>query len=274
LTIKPVVLHIALASYMLLIFIVSSVPGDDISKMDLDVSDKLIHGVVYLILLILFFCSLKYQSKSVKLRNNALMYAGLFSALYGMTDELHQYFVPMRSCELLDWIADVAGIAVGMLLIKLTWRRQLINMFLLLLIFAFASCDSSKGVKPDSPKGFEVLIISEECWVDHMPVIDNLGPKLGFQIGLKLTGDLSNVKVKEVQISRGSGEYVSKPFEMTVQDSSGSEMKINVIQARDTKYFEEELKEDETVQFKVILGNGKTASRILETTKIKPYKVY
>jgi VanZ family protein len=32
---------------------------------------------------------------------------------YGATDEWHQYFVPGRSTELADWIADTAGAAVA-----------------------------------------------------------------------------------------------------------------------------------------------------------------
>ena len=32
---------------------------------------------------------------------------------YGITDEIHQGFVPMRSRELADWYADTAGGAIG-----------------------------------------------------------------------------------------------------------------------------------------------------------------
>ncbi len=35
------------------------------------------------------------------------------AALYGATDELHQYFVPGRSCDVRDWVADVIGAALG-----------------------------------------------------------------------------------------------------------------------------------------------------------------
>lgn len=34
-------------------------------------------------------------------------------AIYGMTDELHQMFVPGRSPDVLDWLADVFGLFVG-----------------------------------------------------------------------------------------------------------------------------------------------------------------
>jgi VanZ family protein len=50
-------------------------------------------------------------------------------ALYGATDEWHQAFVPRRSPDLADWVADVTGVALGytVLLILLGWwagRRE------------------------------------------------------------------------------------------------------------------------------------------------------
>jgi VanZ family protein len=34
-------------------------------------------------------------------------------ALYGASDEFHQAFVPYRTPDILDWITDVAGAALG-----------------------------------------------------------------------------------------------------------------------------------------------------------------
>ena len=36
---------------------------------------------------------------------------------YGIIDELHQYFVPGRSCSIFDWVADILGGAAGAALI-------------------------------------------------------------------------------------------------------------------------------------------------------------
>ena len=35
-------------------------------------------------------------------------------AIFGASDEIHQYFVPGRSCDLYDWMADVVGGALGL----------------------------------------------------------------------------------------------------------------------------------------------------------------
>jgi VanZ family protein len=37
----------------------------------------------------------------------------LIASLYGISDEIHQYFVPGRDCSVWDWIADVLGAVLG-----------------------------------------------------------------------------------------------------------------------------------------------------------------
>jgi VanZ family protein len=45
--------------------------------------------------------------------------------LYAFTDELHQHFVPGRSVEFADWVADSHGAAAGVALYLITWRSRL-----------------------------------------------------------------------------------------------------------------------------------------------------
>ena len=40
----------------------------------------------------------------------------VFASLYAASDEIHQKFVPGRSCELRDWFIDSCGVAVGLLI--------------------------------------------------------------------------------------------------------------------------------------------------------------
>lgn len=37
----------------------------------------------------------------------------VFASLYGVTDEVHQIFVPGRFCDPLDWLVDTAGALLG-----------------------------------------------------------------------------------------------------------------------------------------------------------------
>ena len=47
--------------------------------------------------------------------------AGTF---YAVTDEVHQMFVPGRSCELRDMVIDACGVAVGVLVMEMVSRRR------------------------------------------------------------------------------------------------------------------------------------------------------
>ena len=41
------------------------------------------------------------------------------TSLYGIIDEIHQSFVPLRECSIVDWIADTIGAVVGALIFVL-----------------------------------------------------------------------------------------------------------------------------------------------------------
>ncbi len=56
------------------------------------------------------------RSPSSRARRRWLALA--FCAFYGMTDEVHQAFVPLRSCELADWLVDVGGSLAGILVLE------------------------------------------------------------------------------------------------------------------------------------------------------------
>lgn len=51
--------------------------------------------------------------KDVDLTTVAL--AVLIASLYGITDEFHQHFVPMRTPDIIDWMLDTAGATIGAL---------------------------------------------------------------------------------------------------------------------------------------------------------------
>jgi VanZ family protein len=43
----------------------------------------------------------------------ALLCTALVSSAYGVIDEVHQYFVPGRDCNVWDWLADTLGAILG-----------------------------------------------------------------------------------------------------------------------------------------------------------------
>ena len=46
------------------------------------------------------------------------LYSVIFVSMFAITDELHQYFVPGRSCQVHDVILDICGSLCALLIIK------------------------------------------------------------------------------------------------------------------------------------------------------------
>ncbi|MDR1903485.1 MAG: VanZ family protein [Treponema sp.] len=74
--------------------------------------DKLQHLLAYLLLALavsLWFSREKFRSG---FWFPALTF--IISSAYGAIDEVHQYFVPGRDCNVWDWLADASGAFLGM----------------------------------------------------------------------------------------------------------------------------------------------------------------
>lgn len=83
--------------------------------------DKLLHAGAYAGLGFLVRLALS----GTRLRGPAALVLALaVASLYGITDELHQHFVPNRQCDPLDWLADTAGALVGVTVAAAFLRRR------------------------------------------------------------------------------------------------------------------------------------------------------
>ena len=105
---SPVALWVPVAAYMAFIFALSSISRPPATPQGFD---KLLHSALYAGLGALFararaggwrVSSLRYVAASV-----------VFGAVYGASDELHQYFNPPRNVEALDVVADAIGAGAG-----------------------------------------------------------------------------------------------------------------------------------------------------------------
>ena len=72
--------------------------------------DKLLHAAAYAGLAGLLVPGLRRAGLS---RPGAVLAAIAIARRYGVSDEFHQSFVPGRDADVLDWIADTVGAAVG-----------------------------------------------------------------------------------------------------------------------------------------------------------------
>jgi len=116
-----------LITYCILIFLQSSFPSIE-SIPELPYTDKLIHFFVYAVLGALFLRAYK----TLQIRNNLkllLILSVLSSSLYGISDELHQYFVSSRSAEWMDILADILGSVFGVFIYQYITARLTDNRF-------------------------------------------------------------------------------------------------------------------------------------------------
>jgi len=108
-------------TWMATIFYLSSQPMPEID-LGFAAQDKLVHLVAYGLLGALLLGALPLRAGGYT-RGQALL-AATIGALYGISDEWHQFFVPGRSMDMLDMLADAAGALLGAWLVKLAVGKR------------------------------------------------------------------------------------------------------------------------------------------------------
>lgn len=100
---------------MAAIFMLSAQPGGTLYLPPIPEIDKVAHAVVYgaLAAATIFAFNTRYKEEKSRV---VVMATTIFCFCYGVSDELHQYFVPGRSTSGLDVLADVCGALLTCLL--------------------------------------------------------------------------------------------------------------------------------------------------------------
>jgi len=83
--------------------------------------DKLHHLGAYFIMGVLawrFFNDYAQNQKSM------FMMSLVFCSLYGISDEIHQSYVPDRDADVFDWLADTLGAFIALITIQLLKRSS------------------------------------------------------------------------------------------------------------------------------------------------------
>ncbi len=91
------------------IFCASSIPSDAMPSSIIFSQDKLLHGGVYAVLGFLAYRGIRRRGMTAW-RAAAWITFGI-CVLYGASDEFHQHFVPGRSMDIFDLLADGVGVA-------------------------------------------------------------------------------------------------------------------------------------------------------------------
>ena len=106
--------------FCIIIFIQSQFPASK-HVPDFEFSDKLLHAGAYAVLSILFFRALRAAKKRRKTAV-ILLLSIIFTTLYGVSDELHQHFVPSRTADVMDIAADFIGSIAGALIAAAVYK--------------------------------------------------------------------------------------------------------------------------------------------------------
>ncbi|TKB76394.1 MAG: VanZ family protein [Nitrospira sp.] len=85
--------------------------------------DKILHAGVYGGLALLAMRAFRYAAGPNGSRY-AIGLAVAATALYGVSDELHQVFVPNRHPDVWDWVADTAGATLAIWIWKSWWPTR------------------------------------------------------------------------------------------------------------------------------------------------------
>ena len=118
---KFLIYWLPLIIYCLAIYIQSGQPGPEYIP-DVRFMDKFLHVGAYGLLGILFFRA--YETLPLKNFKNLLILISIGSAvLYGISDEIHQYFVPSRQADVMDVIANTIGSICGVCFYH-WWKNQ------------------------------------------------------------------------------------------------------------------------------------------------------
>ena len=110
------------------IFIQSSMSNIDTPDLGFDLQDKLLHAIEYAVFGFLIRRALVFQ-KDKFLQEHANWLTILIGSIYAISDEFHQFYVPGRSSDIGDAIADVVGITLVIFIYFIRkqvkqWRSQ------------------------------------------------------------------------------------------------------------------------------------------------------
>ncbi len=82
---------------------------------------KTAHAAEYAVLGLLFAGSY-VDSRKKRIRSIGILW--MLGTAYAVSDELHQLFVPGRSCQVTDMMLDSCGVMLGVLAGQLLWARS------------------------------------------------------------------------------------------------------------------------------------------------------
>lgn len=104
--------------YMLLIFILSSIP-DYTSPEKANVARKIVQNILHIPMfgLLAFLWLRSFNIKNIGI-NRSILYSLIITIAYAAFDEFHQSFAPGRFCTFSDFLLDAFGCVAALMIVK------------------------------------------------------------------------------------------------------------------------------------------------------------
>ena len=100
-----------LVMWVVFTFALTSIPNPRVD-IPLPYADKIAHFCFYGVMG--FLCAL-WQRESGRRAGMSILAGLAFASMVGAVDEIHQFWIPGRSMEFFDWVADTTGGGTGAL---------------------------------------------------------------------------------------------------------------------------------------------------------------
>ncbi|MBU1259564.1 MAG: VanZ family protein [Planctomycetes bacterium] len=113
---------IVLIFYWVGIFFATHIPVPGWTR-KMGVSDKTMHFAAYLVLMLLLWLSVSFEKKADWKKIRPWLLMGIV-AVYGLFDEVSQYFIEGRSADLYDLLGNFLGAAIAMILVTIMAGRH------------------------------------------------------------------------------------------------------------------------------------------------------
>jgi len=111
---KKYMAWVLLLVYWPALFVLTHLPR--LPAPDIRGSDKIAHFTAYLALTILFWLA-RYGRRRPSLHGRTIYYVLLLMLCYGVVDEISQQWVPNRFADWVDWLANTAGVVMGLFIV-------------------------------------------------------------------------------------------------------------------------------------------------------------
>ena len=110
---KIPLVFVPLGLYWVLLLVLTSLPAENLP--DVSFSDKVEHLLAFCVLAVLLKLTLLLQNKNVNVKKRSSLFTIVIVGIYAGLDEIHQIFIPSRTGDIVDWIADISGALIAVL---------------------------------------------------------------------------------------------------------------------------------------------------------------